>query len=102
MLKRLKLKVGIGNLLIGMSSFAATNSDFQWEETGTLFMKSITGPVAMIVSTVIVVVALFGYYFSDGQGMASRAIRLVAILSGVASAANLVRNVFKMSGGVTF
>lgn len=74
-----------------------------WDEPLTKLMKSLTGPAAMVVCTLVIALTGFTLAFGDTSGITKRLIMIVCGIAVVINAsAILSQYVFNFSGGLGF
>ncbi len=66
---------------LSISSFASTNANMIWEKNTKDISASVSGPVAMGIGTIAIVVAALGWAITDGGSMTGKAIRIVLALT---------------------
>ena len=84
---------------LSMSSFATTNANMIWEKNTKDISASVSGPVAMGIGTIAIVVAALGWAITDGGSMTGKAIRIVLALTIAGGAGTLVYGLFGLTGG---
>ena len=97
-MKKFKLVIFLGLLFNSMSLLASTNANMIWENTKDI-SASVSGPVAMGIGTIAIVVAALGWAITDGGSMTGKAIRIVLALTIAGGAGTLVYGLFGLTGG---
>jgi type IV secretion system protein TrbC len=86
-------------LLTGVSAYAS-GSSMPWEEPLTQILESVQGPVAKVVSVIIIIVTGLTLAFGDSSGGFRRLIQIVFGLSIAFAASSFFLSFFSFSGGV--
>lgn len=81
------------------SSALASGSDMPWEEPLNQILESVQGPVARIVSVIIITVTGLTLAFGETSGGFRRLIQIVFGLSIVFAASSFFLSFFSFSGG---
>lgn len=97
-MKKFKLVIFLGLLFNSMSLLTSTNANMIWEKNTKDISASVSGPVAMGIGTIAIVVAL-GWAITDGGSMTGKAIRIVLALTIAGGAGTLVYGLFGLTGG---
>lgn len=84
--------VAVGGPMQGLSSNLTTILDD--------FTKFITGPLALGIATIIILVALIGAWFTGGMESFKKALIAVCILGGIVATPALVNGLFSAMGAV--
>lgn len=95
-----KIKIGIISLFWSAVTFASTNSKMIWESPADEISKSVTGPMAKIIASIVIVVSAFGWVIAPDSGIMGKIIRIgiaMAIIGGV----GVLLGLFNITGGVT-
>ncbi|MCI7224321.1 MAG: TrbC/VirB2 family protein [Fusobacterium gastrosuis] len=102
-LKRFSKKIlcGIYFIFLSVSSFATTNANMIWEKNTKDISASVSGPVAMGIGTITIVVAALGWAITDGGTLTGKAIKLVLALTIAGGATALTYGLFGLTGGAT-
>lgn len=87
--------------LLSTSSFATTNANMIWEKNTKDISASVSGPVAMGIGTIAIVVAALGWAITDGGTLTGKAIKLVLALTIAGGATALTYGLFGLTGGAT-
>jgi trbC/VIRB2 family len=98
-MKKFKLVIFLGLLFNSMSLLASTNANMIWEKNTKDISASVSGPVAMGIGTIAIVVAALGWAITDGGSMTGKAIRIVLALTIAGGAGTLVYGLFGLTGG---
>lgn len=94
-MKKFKLVIFLGLLFNSMSLLASTNANMIWEKNTKDISASVSGPVAMGIGTIAIVVGAI----TDGGSMTGKAIRIVLALTIAGGAGTLVYGLFGLTGG---
>lgn len=81
---------------------AASGSGLPWESSLTTIVNSLTGPVALLISTVAIIITGFAVMFSEGGSMMRRAAGVGLGISIVAGSTTILANVFGLTTGAAF
>jgi len=81
---------------------AATGTGLPWESSLTTIVNSLTGPVALLISTAAIIITGFTVMFSEGGSMMRRAAGVGLGISIVAGSTTILANVFGLTTGATF
>ena len=99
-MKKFKLDNIFGTSFNSMSLLASTNANMIWEKNTKIFLLLYSGPVAMGIGTIAIVVAALGLgYITDGGSMTGKAIRISLALTIAGGAGTLVYGLFGLTGG---
>lgn len=91
----------LGFILTATQALATKNDELIWETSSRTLLKSIQGPVAMIIAIAAIVFCGFKWLTSDGREMGG-GVKVVMVIGVIASATYLVTNVFGLDGGMIF
>lgn len=83
--------------VLSTSAFAQGNGGMVWEKSATSISKSISGPVAGVISLVAVIVGALTWAWSDGGNMMGKCIKMIAAFSIIGGAGVLLSSVFGIS-----
>ena len=100
-----KTKTIVASTLVSIWSapvLAASSTTLPWESSLSTIVNSLTGPVAVLVSTAAVIITGFVVMFSEGGSMMRRAAGVGLGISIVAGATTILANVFGLATGATF
>lgn len=97
-MKRLTL---LGFILTATQALATKNDELIWETSSRTLLKSIQGPVAMVIAILAIVFCGFKWLTSDGREMGG-GVKVVMVIGVIASATYLVTNIFGLDGGMIF
>jgi len=88
-------------VLLATSSAYATGSNMPWEQPLQQILDSIQGPVAKIISVIIIIVTGLTLAFGESSGGFRRLIQIVFGLSIAFAASSFFLAFFQFGGGVT-
>lgn len=93
----------ITSILIVTNSFATTSGkNLVWEDTGNILMKSITGPMALILGTIAIVAAGITWAISQhGEGM-GKGLRIAIALAVAFGAPSIIIGLYGFSSSTVF
>lgn len=81
---------------------AASSTTLPWESSLSTIVNSLTGPVAILVSTAAVIITGFAVMFSEGGSTMRKGAMVGLGISIVAGASTILANVFGLATGATF
>ena len=87
--------------LLTSPAFAA-GSNMPWEQPLTLILDSVQGPVAKVVSVIVIIVTGLSLAFGETSGGFRRLIQIVFGLSIAFAASSFFLSFFSFGGGVLF
>jgi type IV secretion system protein TrbC len=87
-------------LLLTTSAAFASGSSMPWEEPLNQILESVQGPVAKVVSVIIIIVTGLTLAFGDSSGGFRRLIQIVFGLSIAFAASSFFLSFFSFGGGV--
>ena len=96
---RLTVAAGTGLALIAGSPAQAAGSSMPWETPLNQILESVQGPVAKVVSVIIIVVTGLTLAFGDTSGGFRRLIQIVFGLSIAFAASSFFLSFFSFGGG---
>ena len=88
-------------LMFAMTPVYATGSNMPWEQPLQQILDSIQGPVAKIISVIIIIVTGLTLAFGESSGGFRRLIQIVFGLSIAFAASSFFLAFFQFGGGVT-
>ena len=88
-------------LMLAMTPAYATGSNMPWEQPLQQILDSIQGPVAKIISVIIIIVTGLTLAFGESSGGFRRLIQIVFGLSIAFAASSFFLAFFQFGGGVT-
>lgn len=91
----------LGFILTATQALATKNDDLIWETTSRSLLKSIQGPVAMIIAILAIIFCGVKWITSDGREMGG-AMKVVTAIGVIASATYIVTEMFGLDGGMIF
>lgn len=91
----------LGFILTAAKSFATKNDELIWETSSRTLLKSIQGPVSMIIAILAIIFAGYKWLTSDGREMGT-GIKVVMVIGVIASATYIVTEIFGLDGGMIF
>jgi len=83
-------------------ALAAQNNSLPWESSLQTIVNSLTGPVALLISTAAIIITGFTVMFSEGGSMMRRAAGVGLGISIVAGASTILANIFGLTSGAAF
>ena len=99
--KPVRLTVIVMSLLAAADAFAA-GSGMPWESPAQKFLDSITGPMAKVIGTVIIIGTGFYIAHSEGGGLMRKVVNVVCGLSTAFTAGSFFLSFLGYGGGVGF
>ena len=93
------LFVVAGVMLLMPQTAHAAGSSMPWEGPLTQILRSIEGPVAKIVGTIVIIMTSLGLAFGDAGGGVRKLIQIVFGLSIAFTATSFFLSFFSFSGG---
>jgi type IV secretory pathway VirB2 component (pilin) len=99
--RRLSILLGVATtfLFVTASSALASGSSMPWEEPLNQILESVQGPVAKIISVIIITVTGLTLAFGETSGGFRRLIQIVFGLSIAFAASSFFLSFFSFSGG---
>jgi type IV secretion system protein VirB2 len=96
---RLALAYAFAFVALAMSPAYAAGSNMPWEQPLTQILNSVQGPVAKVVSVIIIVITGLSLAFGETSGGFRRLIQIVFGLSIAFAASSFFLSFFQFAGG---